>query len=78
MSTSEEDRMARMRNVGESDYAKHKIQPYDIWKEYNLCPWRADIIKRVLRTKPGQGKLDLEKIIHICEYMIEEGLYDED
>ena len=74
MSTSEEDRMARMHNVGESDYAKHKIQPYDIWMEYKLDPWRADIIKRVLRTKPGQKELDLKKIIHICEFMLENDL----
>lgn len=58
-------------NVGKSDYAKHKIQPWDIWKEYNLNPWDADIIKRVLRTKEGESRrLDYEKIIHICNERI--------
>lgn len=58
-------------NVGKSDYAKHKIQPWDIWKEYNLNPWDADIIKRVLRTKEGEPRrLDYEKIIHICQERI--------
>lgn len=58
-------------NVGNSDYAKHKIQPWDIWKEYNLNPWDADIIKRVLRTKEGESRrLDYEKIIHICSERI--------
>lgn len=58
-------------NVGKSDYAKHAIRPWDIWKEYNLNPWDADIVKRVLRTKEGENrKLDYEKIIHICKYRI--------
>ena len=58
-------------NVGASDYAKHKIQPWDIWLEYKLNPWDADIIKRVLRDKPTDGrKLDYEKIIHICKERI--------
>ena len=60
-------------NVGKSDYAKHKIQPWDIWKEYNLNPWDADIVKRVLRTKEGEERtLDYEKVIHICKYRIAE------
>lgn len=58
-------------NVGKSDYSKHSIQPWDIWKEYNLNPWDADIVKRVLRTKEGEERtLDYEKIIHICKYRI--------
>lgn len=58
-------------NVGKSDYAKHKIQPWDIWKEYNLNPWDADIVKRVLRTKEGEERsLDYEKIIHVCRERI--------
>lgn len=58
-------------NVGKSDYSKHKIQPWDIWKEYNLNPWDADIVKRVLRTKEGEDrKLDYEKIIHVCRERI--------
>lgn len=60
-------------NVGKSDYAKHTIQPWQIWKEYNLNPWDADIVKRVLRTKEGEPRtLDYEKIIHICKYRIAE------
>lgn len=43
----------RSYNVGSSDYAKHKIQPWDIWLEYHLNPWEADIVKRVLRHKEG-------------------------
>lgn len=64
-------------NVGSSDYAKHKIQPWDIWEEYALNPWDADIIKRILRTKDEHGLtaeearvLDYQKIIHICHERI--------
>lgn len=57
----------REMNEGKSDYSKHVIQPWSIWKEYNLNPWDADIVKRILRTKEGDSrKLDYEKIIHIC------------
>ena len=42
-------------NVGNSDYSKHTIQPWSIWLDYNLNPWDADIVKRVLRTKIEPG-----------------------
>ena len=59
-------------NVGQSDYSKHKIQPWDIWIEYKLDPFRADIVKRILRNKTKEDRiLDLKKIIHICEYLLE-------
>lgn len=58
-------------NIGRSDYSKHKIQPWDIWLEFGLNPWDADIVKRVLRTKEGEDrKLDYEKIIHVCQERI--------
>ena len=67
----------RSYNVGNSNYSKHKIQPWDIWREYNFNPWVADIVKRILRTKeePGKSKedariMDYEKIIHICKERI--------
>ena len=67
----------RKDNIGNSDYSKHVIQPWSIWREYNLNPWDADIIKRVLRTKEEFGKsredariMDYEKIIHICKERI--------
>lgn len=74
-STIEKD--SRSYNVGSSDYAKHKIQPWAIWKEYKLNPWEADIVKRILRTKEVPGKSasesrieDLEKIIHVAKELI--------
>lgn len=65
-----EEVSVREHNVGESDYATRKIQPWDIWLEYGLNPWDADIIKRVLRDKPGQRRLDYEKIKHVCDERI--------
>lgn len=61
----------RSYNIGESDYSKHKIQPWDIWNEYKLNPFDADIVKRVLRHKKTDSrKMDYEKIIHICKERI--------
>lgn len=57
----------RSYNIGNSDYSRHIIQPWSIWIDWNLNPWDADIIKRVLRTKEGDSRIsDYEKIIHIC------------
>ena len=67
------DENIRSYNVGKSDYSKHTIQPWDIWEVYDLNPWDADIVKRVLRVKEGEDrKVDYEKIIHICKKRIEQ------
>ena len=61
----------RAKNIGDSNYSEHTIQPYSIWIDWDLNPWDADIIKRVLRTKQGDSrKMDYEKIIHICQERI--------
>jgi len=61
----------RDRNVGNSDYASHEIQPWDIWLDWDLNPWDADIIKRTLRTKKGESRImDYQKIIHVCQERI--------
>ena len=65
------DTSVRAYNRGTSDYSRHIIQPWSIWQDYNLNPWDADIVKRILRTKQGDSRrLDYEKIIHICEERI--------
>lgn len=67
----------RSYNVGKSDYSKHIIQSWSIWLEYNLNPWDADIVKRVLRTKEDEPRvLDYEKIIHDCKERIRQLSYD--
>lgn len=68
---NENDNIVRNHNVGTSDYSAHIIQPWSIWIDWNLNPWDADIIKRVLRNKLGTSrKEDYEKIIHICQERI--------
>lgn len=58
-------------NIGTSNYAEHNIQPWDIWIDWKLNPFDADIIKRTLRDKKGNDrKMDYEKIIHICQERI--------
>lgn len=61
----------RSSNVGKSDYSQHIIQAWTIWLSYNLNPWDADIVKRVLRHKEGDSRrMDYEKIIHISQERI--------
>lgn len=67
----------RKSNVGKSDYSEHLIQPWSIWIDYNLNPWDADIVKRILRTKEESGMsnkeariMDYNKIKHICDERI--------
>jgi uncharacterized protein (UPF0335 family) len=61
----------RDHNAGSSDYSTRKIQPWDIWLEYSLNAFDADIIKRVLRKKQGESRrMEYEKIIHVCEERI--------
>lgn len=68
---NDENNNVRNHNVGTSDYFEHIIQPWTIWLDWNLNPWDADIIKRVLRNKFGESrKQDYEKIIHICQERI--------
>ena len=62
------DSLVRSKNEGNSNYAKHIIQPWSIWIDWDLNPWDADIVKRVLRSKEGESReLDYKKIIHICK-----------
>lgn len=71
-------------NIGNSDYAEHKIQPWDVWIAYRMNPFHADMVKRLLRTKAEGGmsplearRLDYEKIKHIameCKRQNAEGI----
>jgi hypothetical protein len=75
----------RDHNIGNSNYSKLPLQPWDVWIAWNLNPWDADIIKRIARTKEEKGlsalearKQDYEKIIHDaqeCIRQINEGIY---
>lgn len=74
---SEDSVDIRSFNIGKSDYAKHTLQPWSIWLDYNLNAWDADIVKRVLRTKQGESRImDYEKIIHDCNERIRQLKYE--
>ena len=61
----------RSYNIGNSDYSKRRIQPWDIWISYKLNPFDADIVKRVLRNKKDTPRSeDYAKIIHVSEERI--------
>ena len=69
----------RSTHVGESNYSEKIIQPWDVWIEYALNPWDADMVKRLCRTKevPGltakQARIqDYEKIQHISQERIDQ------
>lgn len=75
----------RSGNIGASNYSKHTIQPWSIWIDYDLNPWDADIVKRILRTKdePGMSPskarvMDYKKIIHICQERIRQIVGDQE
>ncbi len=68
---NQDENNVRGYNIGTSDYSTHVVQPWAIWLDWNLNPWDADIVKRVLRNKLGESrKQDYEKIIHICQERI--------
>lgn len=68
---NKDENNVRDHNIGTSDYSTHIVQPWAIWLDWNLNPWDADIVKRVLRNKLGESrKQDYEKIIHICQERI--------
>jgi len=64
-------------NVGASDYCVLPIQPWEIWVALELDPFRADLVKRLLRKKAEGGMslkesriLDLKKMQHIITHML--------
>ena len=58
--------------VGGNHYSRHKIQPCDIIGEYGLDFWAGNVIKYVLRKKPGIPRVeDLKKARHYLDHLIE-------
>lgn len=67
-------------NVGESNYSQHIIQPWSIWQDWELNPWDADIVKRVLRTKQRVPDSFIKKLVEKVKapYFISDLLAKED
>lgn len=55
LTSNEINKQVRDHNVGNSDYSKHTIQPWDLWIQYHLNPFDAVIVKRILRKKKEAG-----------------------
>lgn len=60
----------RSEQVGGDHYAKHKIQPWDIWEEYGLNAFEGAVLKYLLRRK-GDRLEDLKKARHTLDRLIE-------
>jgi hypothetical protein len=58
--------------VGGDHYKKFKIQPWQIWEEYDLNPWAANALKYLLRAgHKGPALEDLKKARHYLDYLIQ-------
>jgi len=61
----------RDHQVGGDHYAKRAIQPWDIWDEYEMDPWRANAVKYLLRAgDKGPALEDLKKARHYLDECI--------
>ena len=59
------------RQVDGNHYRKHKIQPMQ-YSVANNIPWaEGEVIKYVTRWRDKNGVEDLEKAVHILQYLIE-------
>jgi hypothetical protein len=58
------------KQVGGTHYKGAQFQPWDIFMQYGLDPWSANVVKYILRFPKKAGKQDLEKAKHYVEYLL--------
>lgn len=59
------------RQVGGDHYLKMKIQPWEIIDALGLNFYEGNILKYLVRKKPGVDRVtDLKKLIHCTEHLI--------
>lgn len=58
------------KQVGGTHYKGAAVQPWDIFMQYQLDPWSANVVKYILRFPKKAGKQDLEKAKHYIEYLL--------
>jgi hypothetical protein len=64
---------AQRYQVGGDYYSRHRIQPWDIIREYSLSFFEGNALKYLLRKKPGVTRIeDLKKAKHYIETLIED------
>lgn len=58
------------KQIGGTHYKGAAVQPWDIFMQYKLDPWSANVVKYILRFPKKAGKQDLEKAKHYIEYLL--------
>lgn len=58
------------KQVGGTHYKGAQFQPWDIFMQYGLDPWSANVVKYILRFPKKAGKQDLEKAKHYIEFLL--------
>ena len=58
------------KQVGGTHYKGATFQPWDIFMQYGLDPWSANVVKYILRFPKKAGKQDLEKAKHYIEFLL--------
>ena len=62
----------RERQVGGDHYRTHEIQPWDVVDDYDLSFYEGNVLKYLLRRKPGTKRLtDLYKARHYLDKCLE-------
>jgi hypothetical protein len=59
----------RTKQIAGNHY-KSKIEPWDVFLDWELDPWACNVIKYIQRHRKKAGKEDLEKAKHYLEFMI--------
>ena len=73
-----EARLATERQVGGDHYKSCKIQPVDYIVENNLTFLEGNVVKYITRhRRKGEGRKDIEKVIHYAEMILEMEYNDE-
>lgn len=66
----DEQSHVKSQQIGGDHYQKGKIQPWDIFMDWGLDPWTANVIKYALRFPYKNGVEDLRKSRHYIEFLI--------
>ena len=66
------EEQALKKQIGGGHYKECKIQPVEYIYENNLDYFEGNIVKYITRhRKKGEGKKDIEKVIHYAELILE-------
>lgn len=69
---AEQQKAAKLQQVGGSHYIKYAIQPWDIIDCYGLSFYEGSALKYLLRYRDKNGIEDLRKARHYIDKLIEE------